>query len=90
MIVPEIVVWAKKTKSDLKEKKYSYDYKRLPKIEAYIDMIIARGTHIQEQTIKMQRYTEEIQDALTKLTSYGVSTPIEAKTRATQENPLKP
>lgn len=92
MVIPEIVSWAKKVKSQSKEfRANNYESRRLPKIDAYLDMIVARGTVIQEQTVKMQRYTEEIQDALKKLSDYGVSVPTEPKPiTKSQENPLRP
>lgn len=90
MQILEIIDWAKTMKSESREKKLRYEPKNLPKIENYIQMIIDRGVIIQKETIRMQRYMEEIQDALTRLSSYGVSIPGESKqTAKTQENPLK-
>lgn len=90
MQIPQLVSWAKEKKLESREKRQQYDVKRLPKIDAYVDMIIARGEYIQGSTIKMQRYMDEIQDALDKLTSYGVKTPFHQPKTKTSENPLRP
>lgn len=90
MQIPELVKWARTKKLETREVRAQYDPKRLPKIDAYVDMIIARGDFISSSTIKMQRYMDEIQDALDKLGSYGVKTPFEQTKTKVTENPLKP
>lgn len=90
MNVIDIIKWAKAIKNESREKRLDYDPKRLPKIDAYIDMIIARGEYISSSTIKMQKYTEEMQEALEKLSSYGLKTPIDQPKVKVSENPLLP
>lgn len=90
MEMPKIINWAKAIKAESREKRLTYDPRRLPKIDAYVDMIIDRGDHIVKETIRMNRYMEEIQDALAKLETYGVRSPLEQKQNRVTENPLRP
>lgn len=90
MDISQLTKWAKEIKQESREKRIRYNQKYLPKIDAYVDMIIARGDVLTANAIKGQRYMEEIQDALVKLTSYGVNVPSDNKRAPIQENPLKP
>ncbi len=75
--VPVLLIWAKKSLKDLNEKKISYDPKKISKIDAYLRMIIDRSDIMIKEMSRMQKFTEDIQDGLTRLKSYGVVIPIE-------------
>lgn len=92
MLTTDLLKWAQKIKKDLKEKRQvTTQLPRLGKIDAYIDMIIARGEYLVSTAIKGQKYTEEIEDALVRLSDYGVSVPGRPKEEINiKENPLRP
>lgn len=73
--IAELLLWAKKSKKDMLDKKVLYEEKHKPKIEAYLDMIIARCDIILKQDIQQKIYMENIEDGLIKLEARGVSLP---------------
>lgn len=75
MNIPVLVKWAKQQKADLNSKKIRYEEKDMPKIEAYIGMIISRGEIIMEETKRMQRYMEDIADGIKNLEKRNVKVP---------------
>ncbi len=90
MQMDKLILWAKEVKSESREQRAKYRPIYLSKIDAYVDMIIARAEILTANAVKGQRYMEEIEDGLTKLASYGVKTPNQPKETKVTENPLRP
>lgn len=83
--IPVLLKWAKATLTDLGAKKLKIEDKKVSKTDAYLRMIIDRGEIMVKEMARMQKFTEDIEDGLKKLESYGVPVPVERK----NENPLK-
>lgn len=86
MTIPELVIWAKETKRNIDLKKTRYETKHLPKIEAYLKMLIERGEVISKNTAQISVYMEHIQDGLNKLAERGVKAPPENSTNKPNDN----
>lgn len=82
--IPVLVNWAKKTLKDLQLKKVVYDPKKISKIDAYLRMVIDRGEIMIKEMARMQKFTEDIQDGMKRLETYGVEVP-----KQNNENPLR-
>lgn len=79
MNIPDLVKFMKKLQSDINTKRVKYEEKHMPKIEAYVKMIIERGEIIQKETQRMQTYMDNIGDGIKKLQERGVVIQIEEK-----------
>lgn len=89
MTIPELNKWAKEILINIAKKQIKYEEKQMPKIEAYLQMIIARSEIIMKETIRINRFTEDINDGLKQLGSRGVKLPNQPE-QAVPNNPLKP
>lgn len=90
MEMKQLVTWAKSIKAQTREQRLKYQSNALPKIDAYIQMIIDRGEIITTQTVRMQKFMEEIQEGLQRLDKMGVAIPTAPKEQKSSENPLRP
>lgn len=77
MNIPVIVKWAKQQKEDITNKKIKYEERDMPKIEAYLGMIISRGEIIMKETTRMQRYMDDIHEGMGNLVKRNVKVPNE-------------
>lgn len=77
MNIQDIVNFAKSIENDINKKKLRISDKNIPKAGAYAGMIVKRGDILIQDTVRMQRYMDDIQDGLTRLQSYGIKLPPE-------------
>lgn len=73
--IPELVKWATSLSNDIRIKKARFEPKDMPKIDAYLHMIIDRGEIIIKDTTRIQRFMDDIQDGLKQLEKRGVKAP---------------
>lgn len=84
MNIQDIVRFAKSIEKDITTKRLKISDKNIPKAGAYASMIVIRGEIIIKDTVRMQRYMDDIQDGLTRLQLYGVQMPVEDNKNETQ------
>lgn len=77
MRVPELTKFSKDLLIKIQAKQTRYEPKDMPKIEAYLQMIVARGEIISKDTMRMQKFIEDIQDGIGQLQKRGVVIPNE-------------
>lgn len=83
MNIVDIVKFSKDIEKQISVKKLRIESKYYPKAAAYAGMIVTRGEIIMKETLRMQKYMEDIEDGLKRLQSYGVVLPIEEKKNET-------
>lgn len=83
--IPDVLKFAKELQKNIQKKAVRIDDKYYPKADAYSRMIIDRAEIIITDTIRLQRFMDDIQDGLKKLNSFGVVIP----SSKPNENPLK-
>lgn len=77
MRVPELTKFSRELLIKIQNKQTRYEPKDMPKIEAYLQMIVARGEIISKDTMRMQKFMEDIQDGIIQLQKRGVIIPNE-------------
>lgn len=77
MKVPELTKYSKEMLVKIQTKQIRFEPKDMPKIEAYLQMIVARGEIISKDTMRMQKFMEDIQEGIIQLERRGVRIPDE-------------
>lgn len=77
MNLPAIIKWAKKEKQDIDDRKIRYESKYVPDMWAHFKMIVEQGEIIQTETIRLNRYMEQIKASIKYLEEHEAKSPVE-------------